>query len=334
MKFGMETVHAQRAAVARWYCAVRARTVERLIFTATTGRSGTLTLSKAFAGIPGCCSLHEPSPVMNNEVLRAASFGNDPQLERFYRTKLNHIMRAAAGHRYYLEANHLFIKTFIGHAAREFGNRMAVIHLVRPAIDVAMSIYRLQVLPGIGAGNRWWLDYRAPLNRIRIADALDGDEFSHSFYKGLWYWFEIEARVEEWRRRLPGVPFVRFETGWLNDPERLVALASALGVAVDRRLIESQIGVRENEKTQEKLIAPLPPEEAVRMFEHFLALLRQRYPAIVATGLEPHSGGVRGAATRPAPGPSPIGEAAYVPAPATAAVLGPADGSSLGSRHH
>jgi len=327
-------VHAQRAAVARWYCAVRARTVERLIFTATTGRSGTLTLSRTFAGIPGCCAVHEPSPVMNNEVLRAASFGDEPQLERFYRTKLIHIMRAAAGYRYYLEANHLFIKTFVGHAAREFGNRLAVVHLVRPATEVAMSIYRLQVLPGIGAGNRWWLDYHAPLNRIRIADALDGDEFSHSFYKGLWYWFEIEARVEEWRRRLPGVPFVRFETGWLSDPERLLELATALGVAADRRQIESQIGARENEKTQEKLIAPLPQEEAARMFEHFVALLRQRCPAIAATVPEPHGGGVRGAATRPAPGRSSIGEAAYLPAPATAAALGPADPSPLGSRHH
>jgi len=333
MKFGMEAVHARRAAVARWYCAVRARTVERLIFTATTGRSGTLTLSKVFAGVPGCCAVHEPSPVMNNEVLRAASYGDEPQLDRFYRTKLIHIMRAAAGHRYYLEANHLFVKTFIGHAAREFGNRLAVVHLVRPAIDVAMSIYRLQVLPGIGAGNRWWLDYHAPLNRIRIADALDGDEFSHPFYKGLWYWFEIEARVEEWRRRLPTVPFVRFETAWLNNPERLFALATALGVAVDRRQIDSLLGVRENEKSQEKMIAPLRREEADGMFEQFVALLRQRYPAIAGASLQPEDGTVRGAATLAAPDPSSIGATAYVPMPVTAAVA-PTEGSQLGSRHH
>ena len=150
-----------------------------------------------------------------------------------------------------------------------------------------MSIYRLQVLPGTKAGNRWWLDYRAPLNRIRIADALDGGEFSHPFYKALWYWFEIEARVEDWRRRLRGIPFVTFETAWLNDPERLFALATALGVAVDIRQLHSLIGVRENEKDREKLIAPLAPLEAERMLEHFVALLQRRCP-FIPNPLAPH----------------------------------------------
>lgn len=329
----METVQARRAAVAHWYCAVRARTVERLIFTATTGRSGTLTLSRIFAGIPDCCAVHEPAPVMNNEVLRAASFGDGLELDRLYRTKLLAIMRAAAGHRYYLEANHLFIKTFIGHAAREFGNRLAVIHLVRRPIEVAMSIYRLQVQPGTGSGNRWWLDYRAPLNRIRITDALEGDEFAHPFYKGLWYWFEIEARVDEWRRRLPTVPFVRCETGWLNNPERLLALASALGIAVDSRQIESLIGVRENEKTGEKRVAPLPPQDAERMFEHFVALLRERYPAAAWTRVEPGDRVVKPLPPQPAAAAPPIGAAAHAPAPLAAESI-PAEAAARGSRPH
>jgi hypothetical protein len=285
VKFRMERSDFGRIALARWYAAVRARKVERLIFTATTGRSGTLTLTKIFAGIPCCRALHEPAPIMNNEVLRAASYGDQRALDRFYRIKSINILHAAAGHRYYLEANHLFIKTFVAHAAREFGNRLAIIHLVGRPVEVAMSLYRLQVLPGSESGNRWLLDYRAPLNRIRIADVLDGGEFSHPFYKVLWYWFEIEARVAEWRRRLLAVPFVRFETGWLNDPERLYALAIALGVAVDRRQIDSLIGVRENKKEHEKLIAPLPREEADRMLERFVALLQQRCPLEVPTAV-------------------------------------------------
>ena len=125
-----------------------------------------------------------------------------------------------------------------------------------------MSIYRLQRQPGTESGNNWWLDYRAPLNRIRIADALDAGEFSHPFYKGLWYWFEIETRVQEWRQRLPAVPFVRFETDWFNEPQRLVALAMELGIAVDRRQIDSSVGVKEHTREHLKLIAPLQPDEA------------------------------------------------------------------------
>jgi hypothetical protein len=264
---------------------MRARPVEKFIFTATTGRSGTLTLARIFAGIPRCRAVHEPKPIMNDEALRAASHGDENELKRLYGTKTIHILRAATGYRYYLEANHLFIKTFIGHAVRDFGNRLAVIHLVRPPVEVAMSIYRLQDQPGTEAGNRWWLDYRAPLNCIRIADALDGDEFSHPFYKGLWYWFEIETRVREWRLRLPAVRFVRFETGWLNDPEHLFALALALGVAADRRQIDSQVGMNAHGRDREKLIPPLPPDEAHGMLERFVAMLERRCPAMAGGSL-------------------------------------------------
>lgn len=271
---------APAAGVARCYYAFRTRTVERLIFTATTGRSGTLTLTKIFAGIPGCHALHEPYPVMNDEVLTAANYGDSDALDRFYRAKSINILRAAAGCRYYLEANHLFIKSFVAHAARDFGSRLAVIHLVRPVLEVATSIYRLHRQPGTESGNRWWLDYRAPLNRIRIADALEG-EFSHPFYKGLWYWFEIETRVFEWRQRLPAVPFVRFETDWFNQPERLATLAAELGMVVDRRHIDSGVGVKEHTREHLK-IAPLQLDEAQRMFEHFVALLQQRCPTALA----------------------------------------------------
>jgi len=256
-----------------------------LIFTATTGRSGTLTLTRIFDKIPGCRALHEPYPVMNDEALRAAGYGDSDALDRFYRTKSINILRAATGYQYYLEANHLFIKTFVAHAAREFGDRLAVIHLVRPVLEVATSIYRLHRQPGTESGNRWWLDYRAPLNRIRIADALEG-EYSHPFYKGLWYWFEIETRVHEWRQRLPGVPFVRFETAWFNKPQRLVILAKELGITVDSRQIEPLVGVKEHTREHMK-IAALQPDEAQRMFERFLDLLRRRCPAAAAA----HPGG-------------------------------------------
>jgi hypothetical protein len=269
-------------ALARRYYALRARSVKELIFTATTGRSGTLTLARIFAGIPHCRAAHEALPIMNAEALRAASYGDRDALERFYRMKAIGILRAAAGYRYYLEANHLFIKTFIAHAARDFGNRLAVIHLVRPPVDVAMSIYCLQDGPGTEIGNCWWLDYRAPLNRICIADLLDGGEFSHPFYKGLWYWFEIEARVAEWRRRLPLVPFFRFETGWLNDAERLFELTRALGVVVNRSQIDSLAGMKAHGRDHQKMIAPLPSDEAHGMLSRFVALLQQRYPAIAA----------------------------------------------------
>lgn len=271
---------APAAAVAHRYYALRSRAVERLVFTATTGRSGTLTLTRIFAGLPGCRALHEPYPIMNDQALHAASYGDEAALQRLYRTKSINILRAAAGHRYYLEANHLFIKTFVAHAAREFRDRLAVIHLVRPALEVATSIYRLHRQPGTESGNRWWLDYRAPLNRVRIAAELEG-EFAHPFYKALWYWFEIETRVQEWRARLPDVPFVRFETDWFNQPQRLHALALQLGMEVERQRFEALAGAKEHTREHMK-IAALDSEQAQTMFDRFLALLEQRCPVAAA----------------------------------------------------
>src|ERR1700740_1104738 len=62
------------APVARFWLGLRARGLEKVIFTATTGRSGTLSLAKLFAAVPGCRSVHEGHPVMNGTVLRAASY--------------------------------------------------------------------------------------------------------------------------------------------------------------------------------------------------------------------------------------------------------------------
>jgi hypothetical protein len=52
------------------------RRLERVIFTATTGRSGTMTLAKLFSIVPDCVALHEPGPKMHGRVLKAASYGN------------------------------------------------------------------------------------------------------------------------------------------------------------------------------------------------------------------------------------------------------------------
>src|SRR5579871_2289503 len=143
------------AGVVRRSLQLRTQGVKRFIFTATTGRSGTLTLSELFSStVPDCVSLHEPYPIMNEDVLRAASYGDEAEVDRVYsRVKSINILRAALGRRYYLEANHLLVKTFLGQAYAEFGRRMAVIHLVRDPIEVAMSIYCLQHLPGTPYGN-------------------------------------------------------------------------------------------------------------------------------------------------------------------------------------
>jgi hypothetical protein len=237
----------------------RTRRLERVIFTATTGRSGTLTLSRLFSAVRGC-------------------IGDAALVDRVYRQiKAVNIRRAAAGYRYYLEANHLFVKTFIQNAVVDFGARLAVVHLVRPAVEVATSIYCLGNFPGTERGNFWWLDYRAPSNIISMAELLERDpEFSHPFYKGLWYWHEIEARIAAWRAAKPSLKVVRFETHWFNDLQKVCELLDSLGIQYQGPAIEGMIGTREHTKADQKPDAPLPAPVAEQMALRFLEVLRQR----------------------------------------------------------
>jgi hypothetical protein len=266
------------AAIAKPALRLRTRELEKLIFTATTGRSGTLTLTRLFAAVPGCVAVHEAPPIMNGPVLEAANYGNAALMDRVYRqVKSINILRASIGHRYYMEANHLFIKTFFQQATRDFGDRLTVIHLVRPAIEVATSIYRLRNYPGTEQGNYWWLDYRAPSNLIQIADALDFDaEFSHPFYKALWYWYEVESRISAWRAQMPSLKIVRFETDWLNDAEKVFELFDALGVDYDRQIVATKVGIHEHDKEQQKMGPALPSEQAQEMHSLYRKLLANR----------------------------------------------------------
>lgn len=263
------------AGLARHYYNRGIRDLEKVIFVATTGRSGTLTLVDIFSGIPGCVALHEPYPAMHAEVLRRASLGDSKYVDRFYSNrKAINIRRDASGARYYLEANHLFIKTFADQAVRDFGDRVRVIHLVRDPLGVAHSIYRLQDQPGTTQGNLWWLDHRAPTNLVAIADVLDRDPaFTHPFYKCLWYWFEIEARIRACQERLPQLPVISFDTEGFNSPVALAALFKGLDITVPQARLDEMVNQRSHQRAHQKHGGALPEEEQVDMLTRFTGLL-------------------------------------------------------------
>ncbi len=266
------------ALLARYWFRARTSRLEKVIFTATTGRSGTKTLTKLFSLVPDCTAHHEPYPVMNGPVLRAASYGDTALVDRAYRQiKSVDILRAAVGYRYYFEANHQFIKSFSQQAIDEFGDRLTVIHLVRSPIEVATSIFRLAEFPGTDVGNTWWLDYRAPTNLIQIADVLDFDAaFSNPFYKALWYWHEIEMRIAALRTKVPSLKVTRFETDWFSDKGKVIEFLDDLGIDYDKSGIESIVIEKEHRREHHKRIAGLPSEQAQDMLFRFQELLARR----------------------------------------------------------
>lgn len=254
------------------------RDVKVYIFVATTGRSGTASLERILAGIKGCTTHHEVYPIMHDDVMTAYNYNNPrPARNTYNYIKSINIKRTSIGYQYYAETNHMFIKSFIDFAAKDLNDKMAVIHLIRDPVSVAQSITNLGHEPGTDMGNKWYIDYRAPKNLIKIADDLEHNtEFKNPFYKSLWYWYEIEARVEFWQARLKRVRFFDLLTNDLNDQYKLMKLFSDMGIDYTPEAIANVASTRENEKKAIKMTNTLDRQQALDMHEKFQRLLLER----------------------------------------------------------
>jgi hypothetical protein len=247
------------------------RDVERFIFCATTGRSGTKTLSVLLAAGHRVVSTHEPFPRMNSHVLRAAAAGRDKPVQLAWSClKLPTILRDVRGHRVYAETNHQFLKVFADLAYREFGPRLAIVHLVRDRLAVAQSMFEGGTVPGTTAGSRWLLDPAAPTNVVPFSIAAERG-LTHPIHRCLWYCLETEARADAARRRLsPGCRWVDVDVEELNSKEGLQRLDETLDLRLARSAFELA-GQRFNRKSKTaRERRRLPAEEAARLYREFL----------------------------------------------------------------
>lgn len=261
----------------QYYKRLNINRLENIIFIATTGRSGTKTLVDIMNVIPHCKAEHEPYPAMFDDALKAKSYGNEKYVRDLYwHIKSINLWRSVSGFRHYLESNHMFIKTYIEYAVQDFKHKAIVIHLIRDPIKVANSIYALQDFPGTEEGNKWWLDYKANNNFIKIANYLDNDpEFKHPFYKGLWYWYEIEERIKYWRKKLPHVRFLDFYTEDFNDRNKTFKLLCDLNIEFDEKALTECINTRSNTRPHQKQSEPLSEIKATQMHNEFIKLLKK-----------------------------------------------------------
>jgi hypothetical protein len=231
----------------------RCQSVDSYIFVATTGRSGSTSLSRIFEAAENAVCFHEPYPSMQSRHPDPAD--KNAYFERKFRQKKKiNILRAAAGHRYYLETNHLFLKNFFEPAADYFGEQLRVIHLVRDPVRVASSFFAIDSIPGkTRMGHLYLLNPAHEDNLIRINDLLDGDpSFEHDLYKCLWYWYEIEARVQHYRTAYPSLRWTHLKTEELNEKPALVQMFDEIGVRFDPQRLGQLVGNRSNLKKDRK----------------------------------------------------------------------------------
>ncbi len=249
-----------------------------VIFVASTGRSGTGTLHKIFESLGHVKAYHEPRPIMHAKLMIDKNNGDDTEAKKtFYDIKTNMIALENLSGKYdhYMEANHMFIKSFYEYAYDYFKDKLKVVYLKRDPLLVAKSMYELDTIPGKNKlGNKWYLDYKGKNNIIKIESKLD-NELTHDYYKCLWYCYEIEARVIKMKDELKDLEVIDIDISDLNDLEKVEELLSKLDVEFDNDKLKNVVGLKHNKKVESK-IRPIDLSECKEMHSRFLEFLGNR----------------------------------------------------------
>lgn len=257
----------------------RIKPYKKVFFVASTGRSGTGTLYEIFHRLNNVRSFHEPVPLMHDRLMAEKNNEDATRANKTYRRVKSTMMKLDnVGYNcdYYFESNHMFIKSFIDYAVKEFGEKMEIIHLYRDPVLVAKSMYELDTIPGATRlGNKWYLDYRASGNLLQMQEALEND-LTHGFYKCLWYYYELEERVKFYKQKYPQIRFHDIATEDLNDKAKVMGLLDALEIEYDEAALNEIVGHKTNTKGSSK-VNTLSLEEATAMHETFLKTLQETF---------------------------------------------------------
>ena len=159
---------------------------KRLIFTVTTGRSGTNYLTKMLGYVPGVDSFGEPEPQFSS-VMRSIQKDKSLAYRFLIKEKLPRIAEMPGP--VYVETSHLFCKGFV-EPLLDIGLVPDLILLKRPHRAVALSLYMLGTIPGrTEKGLKYCLSPEDP-------DVLPvpGWRALHDYQLCYWYCLEIERR--------------------------------------------------------------------------------------------------------------------------------------------
>ncbi len=161
---------------------------KRLIFTLTTGRSGTAFLAAVLSVFPGVMSLHEPEPKFSHWMRHVQT---QPEIAWYFwgLHKLPFIARQSAS--IYIETSHLFGKGFI-EPLFHWQIPFDVIVLRRNRRDVARSLFQLNTIPARSRDGFIFLV--SPLDPVMLP--LPALQIMNDYQLCYWYTLEMEARAK------------------------------------------------------------------------------------------------------------------------------------------
>jgi len=189
-----------------------------LIFTASTGRCGTLFASEVFRSLTSIPSYHEPQPWCVDETLEQVNqlsvLGKVAQIE--IDEKIEQI-RECSYKGWYFESSQMFIKSYIYRVLTSFKD-IGILYIERNPIDVGLSYAKKCKNEESG----WFLRSNWKGNFLRTEEELP-------FYPNiLWQWLEIKERFN-WAKQYCN-KYYELDFEKINQPEEWKRIFSRFGV--------------------------------------------------------------------------------------------------------
>lgn len=165
---------------------------KKLVFTVSTGRSGTAFLNWVLSFLPKVNSQHEPEPDYV-DVLRDAQ--KDQELAKSFMCKQKLPQIANEPGNVYVETSHLFCKGF-AEVTLDLGITPDIIIHSRTKRDIAKSLFRGETIPGrTQKALRYYLSPADP----NVLLLKDWDKFT-DYQLCFWYCLEIKRRSNVYRK--------------------------------------------------------------------------------------------------------------------------------------
>lgn len=232
----------------------------RLLFTVTTGRSGTEYLARVLALFANVEARHEPKPRFSS-CFRAVVAAPEVAREFWEREKLPAIDRGRKP--IHAETSHFFGKGFAP-SLLDLGRVPDVVHLRRDPRAVARSLWELESIPGRSLrGVRYYL---SPWDPNHLPVASDRARGWHDYQLCYWYGLETDARARALGALLAerGGRMHALELESIQSAEGIAALGARLELgplsAFGAWRVKALASRRVNEKRHQKRSGSLPEE--------------------------------------------------------------------------
>jgi len=163
---------------------------KRLIFTVTSGRSGTAYLANVLSYVPNVSSYHEPRPSFS-KVMRSVQQNKEIAYEFWIEKKLPSIAKDPSS--IYIETTHMFSKGFI-EPLLDLDIIPDLILLTRPYRRVALSFCRFGSIPGRTAQGLKYLLSPTDPDVLLLPNWQNLDDYQLCY----WYCLEIARRSHKY----------------------------------------------------------------------------------------------------------------------------------------